>query len=324
MSLRLADMTNNVRIMPNIVIIAYKGVQQSALFGLGEMFELANQLMGDDVELKITHQVQTSSSLDNTQCIDVVILPPNLTGARGSDDQDLHSWIQRQHSFGAIICSACAGSYWLGYAGILDDRPATTHWALEADFKSIFPRVLLRPEHILVDDNDIVTAGGVMAWVDLGIHLIGRWCGPTVVSHICRQMLIDPTGREQRNYRSFCPNMAHKDQAVRALQLWMESNISEDLSVTALAGRAGLSIRSLQRRFSNSAGYSVNQYVQELRIEKAKGLLELTKLTISEVCWYVGYQDVSAFNRLFKSISGLSAGRYRQRFKINHTQQGQS
>ncbi|WP_299376737.1 helix-turn-helix domain-containing protein [uncultured Kiloniella sp.] len=317
MSLRLADMTNNVRIMPNIVIIAYKGVQQSALFGLGEMFELANQLMGDDVELKITHQVLAPSSVDNDQSIDAVILPPNLTGARGNGDQNLHNWIKRQHSSGVIICSACAGGYWLGHAGILDGRPATTHWALEADFRSTFPQVQLSPENILVDDNDIVTAGGVMAWVDLGIHLIGRWCGPTVVSKICRQMLIDPNGREQRNYRSFCPVMGHKDQAIRALQLWMESNINEDLSIMALSVRAKISVRSLQRRFSNSTGYSINQYVQELRIEKAKGLLELTMLTIGEVCWRVGYQDVSAFNRLFKSISGLSAGRYRQRFNVN-------
>ena len=83
-----------------------------------------------------------------------------------------------------------------------------------------------------------------MAWVDLGIHLIGRWLGPTVVSHTCRQMLIDPAGREQRNYRSFRPNMVHKDQTIRSLQLWMEGQAEVDLSVGALALQAGLSERS--------------------------------------------------------------------------------
>lgn len=313
-------MTKDMPNMPNVAIIAYEGVQQSALHGLREMFDVANMHVDEANGRKITHQVLTPSSIDGAQGIDAIILPPNLTGARGADDQNLHSWIRNQHLAGKIMCSACAGSYWLGYAGVLDGRPATTHWAFEADFRATFPEAILHPEQILLDDNDIVTAGGVMAWVDLGIHLIGRWLGPMVVSRTCRQMLIDPTGREQRNYRSFRPNMAHKDETIRALQLWMEGNAEADLSVGAMALRAGLSERSLHRRFSNSTGHSVNRYVQELRVEKAKGFLELTTLAVSEVCWRVGYQDVSAFNRLFKSISGLSPGEYRHRFGMNPLQ----
>ncbi len=318
--IRLADMTVSVPYAPKIAIIAYEGVQQSALYGLGEMFDVANSHVDEDTGQKIIHRVLLPSSLDGDQSVDAIILPPNLTAARGVGDQSLHRWIRKQHLSGTMMCSACAGSYWLGYAGILDGRPATTHWALEADFKSTFPKVHLSPEHILLDDNDIVTAGGVMAWVDLGVHLIGRWLGPSVVSRTCRQMLIDPTGREQRNYRSFRPNMTHKDQTVRALQLWMEGNAEADLSVGALAPQAGLSERSLHRKFSNSTGHSINRYVQELRVEKAKGFLELTALSVSEICWRVGYQDVSAFSRLFKSISGLTPGEYRHRFKINPLQ----
>ena len=313
-------MTNN---MPNppfgayIGIIAYDGVQQSALHGLGEMFDVANRNAQEDAGRKITHQILTPSEIATAAKLDAIILPPNLTGARGAEDHDLHLWIRDRHLAGTAVCSACAGSYWLGYAGVLDGRPATTHWALEEDFTSTFPEVHLSPEHILVDDNDIVTACGVMAWVDLGIHLIGRWLGPSVVSRTCRQMLIDPTGREQSNYRSFRPNMGHNDPVIRQLQLWMESNAEADLTVKALALQTGLTERSLHRKFSNSTGLSINRYVQELRVEKAKGLLELTVLSISEVCWSVGYQDVSAFNRLFKSISGISAGEYRHRFKIS-------
>lgn len=309
-------MTTYVPNMPKLAIIAYEGAQQSALHGLGEIFDVANQLVDDDSGPQVSHQLLRPSDIAQAQEIDAIILPPNLTGNKGDDDRSMHHWITQQHLAGTIICSACAGSFWLGHAGILDGRPATTHWALEADFRSQFPKVRLTPEHILVDDNDIVTAGGVMAWVDLGIHLIGRWLGPTVVSQTCRQMLIDPTGREQRNYRSFRPNMAHGNQVIRALQIWMEGNVEADLSVAALALQAGLSVRSLHRKFLNSTGLSVNQYVQELRVEKAKGLLELTALSVNEICWQVGYRDVSAFNRLFKSISGLTAGDYRHRFGI--------
>ncbi|MEM7215436.1 MAG: helix-turn-helix domain-containing protein [Pseudomonadota bacterium] len=317
-------MTKNMPYVPNVAIVAYQGVQQSAVHGLGEMFDVANSLVGSDAEHKINHETLSSFAVGDIQGFNAVVLPPNLTDSRGETDDELHGWIRKQHLAGAIMCSACAGSYWLGYAGILDGRPATTHWALETDFRSTFPHVKLNPDQILLDDNDIVTAGGVMAWVNLGIHLIGRWLGPTVVSNICRQMLIDPTGREQRNYRSFRPNMVHEDHAIRALQLWMEGNPDSDLSVSAMASRAGFSERTFHRRFADSTGQTVNRYVQELRIEKAKQMLELTTRSVSEICWQVGYHDVPAFNRLFKSVSGLSPTEYRRRFRISPLQTEES
>lgn len=310
-------MTENVPDMPKVVIIAYEGAQKSAVFGLSELFDVANRLVDEDGGARIEHRIREVSSLMDEGPVDAIILPPNLVSECGNDDKALHMWIAAQHRAGAIACSACAGTYWLAHAGILEGRPATTHWAFESDFRAAFPKVQLHPEHILVDDNDIVTAGGVMAWVDLGIHLTGRWLGNAVVSRTCRQMLIDPTGRDQRNYRSFRPNMAHQDPAIRGLQLWMEGNTEADLSVQALAQRVGMSKRSLQRRIEKCTGLSLSHYVQELRIEKAKGLLELTALSISDICWKVGYQDISAFTRVFKSISGLTPGAYRKRFRIN-------
>ncbi len=129
-------MTNYVPNTPNIAIIAYDGVQQSAVHGLGEMFDVANRHVDKAAVGKITHRVLTPFAIDEAQDIDAIILPPNLTGVRGDGDQTLPNWIRNQHLSGTIICSACAGGYWLGYAGILNGRPATTHWALEADFKS--------------------------------------------------------------------------------------------------------------------------------------------------------------------------------------------
>lgn len=309
-------MTVSMPYTPIIAIIAYDGVQESALHGLGEIFDIANRYVEEEPDRSIRYQFLAPSTLREASGMDAVILPPNLIGARGTEDRALHDWLRHQHLAGTIMCSACAGSYWLGYAGILDGRPATTHWALEADFKSAFPKVDLYPEHILVDDNDVVTAGGVMAWVDLGVHLVGRWLGPQVVSRLCRQMLIDPAGREQQAYRSFQPRMTHKDEAIRTLQVWMEGNAASDLTVSALARRSNLSERSLHRRFLNATGLSVNRYVQELRVEKAKGLLELTSLSVNQICWQVGYQDVSAFNRVFKSFSSISPSDYRRRFKL--------
>ncbi|MEO0359893.1 MAG: helix-turn-helix domain-containing protein, partial [Pseudomonadota bacterium] len=179
-----------------------------------------------------------------------------------------------------------------------------------------FPRAHLHPEHLLIDDHDIVTAGGVMAWVDLGLFLVRRWLGPEVVSRTCRQMLIDPQGREQRNYRSFRPPLDHGDAAVRDLQFWMEENADADIALPALAARAGMTKRTLQRRFAEATGLPVSGYVQQLRIEKARGLLERTAMPVSEICWAVGYADASTFSRLFRSICGVSAREYRRRFSV--------
>lgn len=335
--LRLADMTKNVPDTPNcprIALIAYEGAQMSAVLGLGDLVDVANRYAQDIGRGQMTYSILRPSDLpsdlpsgppsdppSDLPCdlpsdptFDAIVIPPNLTGVRGQSAPELRAWIIDQHKRGATLCSACAGAFWLGHAGVLDGRSVTTHWALEGEFRAAFPQALLYPEHLLIDDHDIVTAGGVMAWVDLGLYLIRRWFGPAIVTQTCRHMLIDPQGREQRNYRSFRPKLDHNDAIIRDLQRWMEENAASNLSVAALARRASLSDRTLQRRFSAATGMSIRRYVQELRIEKARSLLERTNTSISEICWAVGYEDKSAFSRLFKSISGLSANDYRKRF----------
>lgn len=299
-----------------IALVAYDGVQDSAVFGLGDVLNVANRFAVQPGIGPITHETVRPGNLTDGMQFDAVVLPPNLSGARGSEDGELIDWIAARHRDGATLCSACAGAFWLGHAGVLDGRPVTTHWALEDEFRAVFPRALLHPEHLLIDDHDIVTAGGMMAWVDLGLYLVRRWLGPEIVSRTCRQMLIDPHGREQRNYRSFRPRLDHGDAPIRALQQWLEENAAEDLALPALARRAGLSVRTLQRRFPAATGLPVGGYVQELRIEKARGLLERTTMPVSAICWAVGYEDAATFSRLFRSICGISASEYRRRFAV--------
>lgn len=183
-----------------------------------------------------------------------------------------------------------------------------------------FPKTHLHADRILIDDHDVVTAGGVMAWIDLGLHLIRRRMGPAIVTQTCKQMLIDPAAREQRSYRSFRPLLSHGDDTIRALQLWLEAHSHTTVSVVQMAEQAGLSARSLQRRFRQAPGLPLSQYVQALRVEKAKAMLEVTSMPIAQICWDVGYQDVSAFSRLFLSKTGLTAGDYRKKFSIGERQ----
>ncbi|MEO0363558.1 MAG: DJ-1/PfpI family protein, partial [Pseudomonadota bacterium] len=154
----------------------------SAVLGLGDILTVANRFAAELGAAPASCEILSRAELSNKARFDAVVLPPNLTGRRGEGETALHDWIARRRRAGAILCSACAGAFWLGRAGVLDGRPVTTHWALEAEFRKAFPRAHLHPEHLLIDDHDIVTAGGVMAWVDLGLFLVRRWLGPEVVS----------------------------------------------------------------------------------------------------------------------------------------------
>lgn len=299
----------------SVGLIAYEGVQMSAVLGLVDIVTVARRDRPQDAPQLSTTILEPADVLSEDR-FDVVLFPPNLTGQRGANDSHRHAWTRAQHSAGAAIWSACAGAFWLGHAGLLDGRPMTTHWALEDEFRATFPRARLETDQLIVDDNDIVTAGGVMAWVDLGLHLLHRWMGPEVVSQTCRQMLIDPGLRDQRSYRTFRPKLTHGDAAIRRSQVWMEAHISDVLTIDTLAKQASLTPRTFQRRFALATGLPPSDYVQVLRIEKARGLLERTALPISQIAWSVGYQDVAAFTRAFKSVCGTTAGNYRKRFSV--------
>jgi transcriptional regulator GlxA family with amidase domain len=301
----------------SLAIVAYEGAQEAAVLGLADLLDAANLISRRRNGVVVdVHTIRPNEWTQAAASYDAIILPPNRSGARGAEDVELHIWIRQQHRSGALTASVCAGLFWLGHAGLLASRPVTTHWGLEEEVRSTFPEADLQSEHLLIDDNDIVTAGGMMAWVDLGLFFVERWQGVDVLTATARHLLVDPGKREQRNYRSFRPNLNHGDETILSLQLWMEGHVQDDLSADALSKRSRLSGRTFLRRFKAATGKSPNAYVQALRVEKARGLLERTRDPVSAVSWAVGYQDVSAFGRVFRSVTGLSAVDYRQRFSV--------
>lgn len=302
----------------SIAIAVYDGVQMSAVLGLCDLFHVSNQNSAHlgGIALSPTAVSPEQMADGHNTVFNAIILPPNLTGGRGTDDLTTQGWIRDQHRQGALICSVCAGAFWLGHAGLLTGRPVTTHWALEGEFRATFPATHLHSGQLLIDDNDVVTAGGLMAWLDLGLFLVERWQGGEVLTHTARHLLVDPRGREQRNYRSFRPDLMHADSKILALQHWMQGHADANLTVQALAKRCGTSERTFLRRFKAATGHTPNAYVQNLRVEKARGLLERTQDPIARIAWAVGYQDVSAFSRVFKSVTGLTGADYRTRFSL--------
>ena len=316
----------------DIGILMYPGAQLSALHGLTDLFQTGNRISAElgrqvGVPLQVSHWSQrpgakeverqfitAENGVDRLTAI--IVLPSLDSGGADATELALLSWLRRQHEGGAVVCSICAGAFLLAEAGLLEGRSATTHWALRERFAARFPTVRLETDKLIIEDGDIITAGGVMAWVDLGLRLVDRFVGPSVMLEVARFFLVDPSGREQRFYSRFAPRLTHGDEAVLKVQHWLQAHCERPASISAMASVAGLSERTFLRRFHKATGMNPTPYLQTLRVGKARELLEFSSMPFSLVAWKVGYEDPGAFRKVFHRIMGLSPGDYRRRFAV--------
>lgn len=247
-----------------------------------------------------------------------IIITPALIGdiAPLLDQQDITSWIGRQHADGACICSVCASAFIVAAAGLMDGRQATTHWALAGEFRKRFPEVRLTPEKMIVDEGDIISAGGVTAYLDLCLHIINRFGSHELASSISRTLLIDHGRRIQKPYSSSTFSKNHGDSMILKAQKYLEDNFIHRISMPEVASTAGLEERTFNRRFKRATGDTPTGYIQNLRIEAARRMLETTREPVDSITREVGYENPSSFRRLFKQNTGLSPSEYRQRFSL--------
>jgi transcriptional regulator GlxA family with amidase domain len=331
------SVTTPERAPVEIGIVIYPECQLAAVHGLTDLFRVANRL-GEQLsgsarrQIRISHWKLDEAGLEPVRVFDThalahapltaLILPPSLDAEPSGNAIAGHlCWLVAQHGAGTILCSVCAGAFLLAEAGLLNGRSATTHWIHAQPLAARFPSVRIDTEKLIIDDGDIITAGGVMAWVDLGLNLIERFLSPTVMLATARFFLVDAAGREQRFYSSFAPQLGHGDKRILRVQHWLQQHIAESSSVDAMATRANLVKRTFLRRFHKATGMTPTRYLQHLRVGKARESLEFSMLTINEIAWMTGYGDAGSFRKVFQHIMGLSPGDYRRRFGI--ARQGQ-
>jgi len=137
------------------------------------------------------------------------------------------------------------------------------------------------------------------------------------MAETARFLLVDPPGREQRQYSRFLPRLQHGDKAILRVQQWLLKRSAQDVNLASMSKLAGLADRTFQRRFMKATGFSPLEYCQNLRINKARELLESQSSSVESVALGVGYQDVNAFRQVFRKITGLSPAEYRIRFRVN-------
>lgn len=316
-----------------IAIASYPDAWRAAVYGLTDMFSVAakyelQQSGPDGRQLRISHhELNASGSVskvydthpaERERALVAVVLPPGLGDDLpfGERMGAFPEWIRSHHQAGAIICSACGGASLLAQTGLLSGRAATTHWLHGDTIAKRHPDIRIDTDKMLLDEGDIITAGGMMAWTDLGLRLIDRLLGAGVMLATARFMLIDPGAREQSFYAKFIPRLDHGDTVILNVQHWLHGTDSRGLNLQMMAERAGLGERTFLRRFQKATGINPTEYSQRLRVAKSRDLLEQSNLSIEQIAWASGYEDANAFRKIFRKIVGVSPGEYRMRFSI--------
>ncbi|MDF0750975.1 helix-turn-helix domain-containing protein [Marinobacter sp. 71-i] len=233
-------------------------------------------------------------------------------------DAQVIAWLKQQYEGGALICAACTGTLALGASGLLDGQPATTHWAFADLFSRLYPGVDLRAERTLIAggrDMRLVTAGAHASWHDLMLYLIHRYAGAASARRVAKLFLLDWHELDQNAYSCFRENFQHEDAVIRSAQQWFADNLSHPEPVKAMLERVQIPQRSFQRRFRQATGHTPVGYIQHLRVEEAKNLLESTELSVEDSAWRIGYEDPAYFRQIFRRITGMTPARYRKAFR---------
>jgi len=230
---------------------------------------------------------------------------------------EIAEWLLWQYENGATICSVCTGTVLLARAGLLDGIEATTHWMAVGIMTECFPKVLLRPERILQPagrEHRIITAGGMSAWQDLLLYVIARYAGEEEARRASKVYLLGDRNEGQLPFAAMMPRQ-HADAAIGKCQEWLAAHYDDPAPVAKMAALSGLNERTFKRRFRSATGFAPIDYVQSLRIEEAKQMLETTDAATDQIGREVGYEEPAFFRRLFKRKTGITPARYRNRFR---------
>jgi transcriptional regulator GlxA family with amidase domain len=265
--------------------------------------------------------VRPDCAVEDNPSADIVILPELWLGP----DEDMEGrypqlldWVRAQYAAGATLYSACSGALMLAATGLLDGCEATSHWGYQDLFRQRYPRVSFRPEPNLVfadPEGRIVTAGGTTSWHDLAIHIIARHGSPGEAMRIAKVYLLKWHGEGQLPYTTLVRPQLHADAVVRGCENWLADHYTMADALRQTVRQSGIAERTLKRRFKAATGITLIDYLQNLRVEAAKRLLESASLPVDAVSVEVGYEDASFFRRLFRRCTGLAPSQYRRLFQ---------
>lgn len=307
----------------NVAILILPNVLKSAAYGIHELFSINNMYCKSKQEEHIRTTFISLNSIEHFDCMplnfssvfDVVMIPPTLKDHSYNVPNEIINWLKYQYNHGAILAAACIGCFILAQTNLLNGKKATTHWAYEDMFKKEFPTIQVDINKILIDEGDIITAGGVNAYMDLCLYIIEKRHSNRTATQLANLMLIDRGRVSQRSYKTFSTVFLYDDSDIKRVVEWMKEHLGESISIQDMANQLKLTEKTFTRRFKKALNISPLHYLINLRIEKAKELLISTNKSFNDIVSEVGYLDENSFRKLFKKETSLNPKEYRMKFQ---------
>jgi transcriptional regulator GlxA family with amidase domain len=259
--------------------------------------------------------IQPHCSIEDVQQTDLILIS-SATYIQEilEKNPELAPWIRHHYDQGAHVASICTGVFLLAETGLLDGKSATLHWGFADMFRKRYPQVKLRQDRMYIDHGRLYCSAGVAAGLDLSLYLVGKFCGRQAAVESAKTMVLDMGRVSQAPYERFFFPRDHGDPLVVKAQEWIEQHESRPIDYEWLAQELRTSRRSMERRFKRSVGVTPLGYLQKLRVERAKRLLEEGAYTFSEITYQVGYEDIPFFRKIFVRLTGLRPNEYQRRF----------
>jgi transcriptional regulator GlxA family with amidase domain len=215
----------------------------------------------------------------------------------------------------ARLVSICTGAFVLAAAGVLDGRPATTHWMRTEPFHTFFPSVRLDPDVLYVDDGDVLTSAGNAAGIDLLLHLVRRDHGTEVANRVARRNVVAPWRDGGQSQFSVDAPPAEAGPSIRAARTFALERLAEPLPLTRLAGHAAMSVRTFTRRFREETGQSPHTWLAAQRVALARRLLETSDLPVDRIAADAGFGTAASLRQHLRAAIGVSPGAYRRMYR---------
>jgi len=315
-----------------VTVVAFPDFQMLDVAGPVEVFSLATRLLewtgrGGGYEVSVVARPRgplTASSGLSLGTAPLPALPGRtdtllISGGRGTrkavHDAVLVEWIRRAAKGARRVGSVCTGAFLLARAGLLDGKHVTTHWDSADALAKRHPELTVEPDRIFVKDGSTYTSAGVTAGIDLSLALVAEDHGRALSLEVARQLVVflqRPGGQSQ--FSSQLALQATDREPLADLCAFIEDNLAGDLSVPALAKRAGMSPRNFARRFTEKLGQTPARHVASVRLAAARRRLEETEHGLERIAEDAGFGTVESLRRAFAAALGTTPSDYRERF----------
>ena len=306
--------------MTKVAVIEIDGCMASSAAITHDVLATANRIGGAkrSVPFKVTTvRCGPRRNMVDLRGVELVIVPglgtPSadalLSKLQSSACRRAGDMLAGEFERGAALAASCASTFLLADTGLLDGRRATTTWWFAPLFRQRYPAVDLVPEQIVVADWPVATGGAAMAQMDLMLAIVGRFAGPGLAQACANYLLLE----ERRSQAPFMAisYLAGQDERIAKAEQWVRDNIARDFAIEELAAAVGLAPRTFARRMAATCGVSPIQFVQRIRLETARFLLETTRLSVDEIARRVGYAEPSTLRRLIRRDTKHPPGHFR-------------